>query len=76
MASNHSFVDTTYTEVAGLVCSRLDRQECRVSLHAVSWSQHVPDVYERIHAGRLANAQEVGRDAQDLERAGSGVVGY
>lgn len=51
MASNHAFVDTTNSEVAGLVCSRLDHQECRDSLHAIPGSQHVPDVHERLHVG-------------------------
>lgn len=60
MTSNHAFVDTTNSEVAGLVCSRLDHQKCRDSLHAVPGSQHVPDVHERLHVGRLTNSPEVG----------------
>lgn len=60
MASNHVLVDTTYTEIAGLVCSRLDRQKCRVPLHIVPRPQYVPNVYECLHVGRLANSTKAG----------------
>ena len=70
------FVDTSGTKVTSFVCSRLDRQKCRDSLHSFPGAQYVPDIYEFIHFGRLADPAEVGRDAQDMERARSWFVGH
>ena len=58
--SNACDVDTAGAETSCFICSRLDRQKCRDSLHVVPRPEHVPDLHERLHLGRLADAPETG----------------
>lgn len=58
-----------HLKTACSVRSRQRCEECRNTLHSLLGPESLPDFYERIHFGRPANAEEVGRDAQDLEGA-------
>ena len=69
-------VDTTTPEIACVVCSRLHCQERRHALHPVFGPQHVSDVHECLHLGRLANTQETGRDVENVEGARAGIPGH
>jgi hypothetical protein len=69
-------VDTASSEASSIVCSRLYCEECGNSLHAFPGSQYVSDFHECLHFGGLADSQEAGRNAQDMEGTCSRVTRY
>ena len=53
-----------------------DRQKCRHAVHAVLWPQPLQDLYGVIRRRRPQHPSQDGRDAQDMERPGSGFHGH